>query len=236
MRFEAPRIHFTTYAAAAMPKFRVYGARLSVRVPDIIVRKLRLKKPGRFLVARPPELLRPVPDDAEVRPTGFDKYARRFTAEGGIALSYKDVERTLPVILAKLSLWVGSCILTYLAGFAWSPIPGFWWNALVYVVLAVLYALFFCRDKQVRRTIEVRPDCMIIEGMETFWKENMPLGWPGFMPNEAGHFVLAGVYGTRWIEYLTIRRFDDNDRAPEVFASQLAAAMKYQWELPSKGV
>ena len=77
---------------------------------------------------------------------------------------------------------------------------------------------------------------MIIEGMETFWKENMPLGWPGFMPNEAGHFVLAGVYGTRWIEYLTIRRFDDNDRAPEVFASQLAAAMKYQWELPSKGV
>ena len=62
------------------------------------------------------------------------------------------------------------------------------------------------------------------------------MGWPGFMPNDAGHFILAGVYGTRWIEYLTIRRFDDNDRAPEVFASQLATAMKVQWELPSKGV
>lgn len=236
MRFEAPRIHFTTYAAAAMQSFRIHGARLSVRVPKIIVRGFRLKKPGRFIVARPPELLKRIPDDVEVRPTGFDKYARRFTAEGGIALSYKDVERTLPVILSKLVLWSGSCLITYLAGSAWSPIDGFWWNLAAYLVLVIACALLFFRNKQVHRTIEIRPDCMIIEGMETFWKENMPLGWPGFMPNEAGHFVLAGVYGTRWIEYLTIRRFDDNDRAPEVFASQLAAAMKYQWELPSKGV
>jgi hypothetical protein len=235
MRFEAPRIHFTNYVSAAMPKFRFRGARLSVQVPEIVLRKLRLKKPGRFLINRPPELLKRIPDDAEARPTGFDKYARRFTAEGGIALSYKDVEMTLPIILGKLALWSLACFITYLAGSAWSPIDSFWWNLAAYVVLAIFYALLFFRPKQVRRTIEIRPDCMIIEGMETFWKENMPLGWPGFMPNDAGHFVLAGVYGTRWIEYLTIRRFDDNDRASEVFASQLAAAMKYQWEAPSKG-
>ena len=88
------------------------------------------------------------------------------------------------------------------------------------IALAVAYGLIFLRDREVQRRIEIRPDCMIIEGVDTFWKQNMQLGWPGFMPTDASHFVLCGVYGSRWIEYLSFRRFDENDRAPELFATQ----------------
>jgi hypothetical protein len=235
MRFEPSRIHFNPSVAAGPARLRFDRPRITVRLRAFTFRKVRLKR-GKAVLVRPPELLRRVPEDIEARPTGFHKYDRRFTAEGGIELRYNDVERTLPVILGKLALWVGSAVVTYYAGCAYSPIDGFWWNLSAYLVLLVIYGFIFFRDKQVERLIEIRPDCMIIEGMDTFWKANMQLGWPGFQPNEAGHFVLGGVYGSRWIEYLTIRRFDQNDRAPELFAHQLAAAMKYQWDLPSKGV
>ena len=236
MRFEPPRIRLNA-REAFLPKFSSQAHRaIFFDVPVFTLRKLRLKRSGAALIVRPPEQLRPVQDDVEPRPTGFAKYGRHFTREGGIELRYNDVERTLPIILAKLALWLSASLLTYALGKLWSPIDGFWWNTLAYIVFIVVYGVVFFRDQQVERRIEISPDCMIIDGMDTFWKENMQLGWPGFMPDDAGNFVLCGVYGSRWIEFLTIRRFDQNDRAPELFATHLAAAMQYQWELPSKGV
>ena len=43
---------------------------------------------------------------------------------------------------------------------------------------------------------------------------------------------LGGIYGTRFVEYLTVRRFDKADRAPEVFAAHLQEAIQQLWARP----
>ena len=70
---------------------------------------------------------------------------------------------------------------------------------------------------------------MILEGTDVFWLRLMETGRPTFRADEDGNQVLCGVYGTRFVEYLTVRRFDDNDRMPEVFAAHLQEAMRAIW-------
>ena len=70
---------------------------------------------------------------------------------------------------------------------------------------------------------------MIIEEADVFWCRYIEGGWPALEPDEDGNQVLCGIYGTRFVEYLTIRRFDDLDRGPEVFASHLQDAMRQLW-------
>lgn len=229
MRFEHPRIYFTARSLHA-------NSSLKFRRSPLRTARAQSRLHAHVPTIRRPQALTSTPEAVEPRPTGYDFYDRSFTAEGGIKHEYRDVERTLPVILGKLCLGTIALVATYYAGAAWSPMQSWWWNLFAYFFLAGVYAFILIRDMYVQRTIEIRPDCMIIEGLDTFWKGNMPLGWPEFRPDENGHLVFAGVYGTRWIEYLTIRRLDEFDRAPEVFAEQVTAAMKSQWELPSKGV
>lgn len=57
----------------------------------------------------------------------------------------------------------------------------------------------------------------------------MECGWPAFRPDEEGNQILCGVYGTRFVEYLTLRRFDDLDHTPEVYVSHLQDAMRQMW-------
>jgi hypothetical protein len=57
----------------------------------------------------------------------------------------------------------------------------------------------------------------------------MENGLPAFQQDEKGNQVLSGIYGTRFVEYLTVRRFDDYDRMPEVFAAHLNEAMQQLW-------
>jgi hypothetical protein len=83
------------------------------------------------------------------------------------------------------------------------------------------------------RSIEVRPDAMILETGEVFFRDSME-GWPQFVPGEDGSMALVGIYGTRWMEYLTLARFDENDRAPEVLAAYLGNAMRQQWSDPAR--
>lgn len=40
------------------------------------------------------------------------------------------------------------------------------------------------------------------------------------------------VYGMRLVEYLTVRRFDELDRTPEVIAAHLQDAMRQLWAVP----
>jgi hypothetical protein len=53
-----------------------------------------------------------------------------------------------------------------------------------------------------------------------FWLSHME-SLPALERKETGKEVGCGIYGTRYVEYLTVRRFDDNDRTPEVFAAHL---------------
>ena len=60
---------------------------------------------------------------------------------------------------------------------------------------------------------------MILDGADVFWSRQMEVGWPGLQADAEGNQVLCGIYGTRWIEYLTVHRFDEHDRMAEVFAN-----------------
>ena len=52
---------------------------------------------------------------------------------------------------------------------------------------------------------------------------------PAFQPDKKGNQLLCGIYGTRFVEYLTVRRFDEFDRMPEVVAAHLQDAMRQLW-------
>jgi hypothetical protein len=44
--------------------------------------------------------------------------------------------------------------------------------------------------------------------------------------------ILCGIYGTRFVEYLTIRSFDEFDRGADVFVAHLRDAMQQLWTRP----
>jgi hypothetical protein len=104
-----------------------------------------------------------------------------------------------------------------------------WLNVTCLITIAAINWLIVRKPVEVYRHIEVRPDCLIIEGADIFWRRKMETGWPAFRPGEGGRQVLCGIYGTRFVEYLTVRRFDELDRMPEVFASHLQDAMQQLW-------
>jgi hypothetical protein len=110
-----------------------------------------------------------------------------------------------------------------------SPVQSFWLNLACWVVIGVINALIVMKPVELYRSVEVRPDCMIIEGAEIFWLSHMENGWPTFQPDEEGNQKLSGIYGSRFVEYLTVRRFDELDRMPEVFGAHLQDAMQQLW-------
>ena len=44
--------------------------------------------------------------------------------------------------------------------------------------------------------------------------------------------MLSGIYGTRRVEYLTVRPFDEFDCTPTVLAAHLHEAMPQLWSWP----
>lgn len=165
-------------------------------------------------------------------PTGrisaFEDYGRHFTAEGGIAFVYKDFDERLSQVLIRLLQWIVAMAYT-VAFVRVSPVDDPVFNGLGVMVLAVIYALILAPKGEVYRSVEVRPDCFIVEQEDVFWRDQMPLGPPSFERQPGGDYLLSGVYGSRYVAYLTVRRFDEHDRTPQVLAAQLAAAFQQLW-------
>lgn len=160
-------------------------------------------------------------------------YSRQLTPDGGVLFTYRDIDTRLRHTLRRIVLW---SVLTGTEGWfllAPSPAQASWWAVLCVVVLAVLNWLLVRRPVEIYRTLEIRHDCMIFDGRDLFWAELMEGGLPGFYPDGNGNLVLCGVYGTRMVEFLTARRFDEHDRMPEVFAAHFAEAMQQLWGPPS---
>jgi len=101
------------------------------------------------------------------------------------------------------------------------------------LVAAIINWLIVRKPVEVYRRIEIRPDCMIIDGTDIFWARQMEGGCPTFRPDSKGNQVLGGIYGTRFVEYLTVPVFDKLDRAPQVFAAHLQEAMNQLWMRPT---
>ena len=72
---------------------------------------------------------------------------------------------------------------------------------------------------------------MIVDGKDIFYTSDIGENWPALQmkDDDPDHMVIAGICGTRFIEYMTANRLDKNDRTPEVLAADLAAAMEQLW-------
>lgn len=162
-------------------------------------------------------------------------YGRFLTPEGGVLIVYKDLDLRLRHTLWRVLAW---SVATGCAGWFLrqdSPVHATWINVLGLMSMGLLNWLVVAKPIEIYRRIEVRPDCLILEGVEIFWRERMEGGLPTLQPEEDGSYILCGVYGTRFVEYGTLRRFDEFDRMPETLAAHLAAAMGQLWEIdPSK--
>jgi hypothetical protein len=164
------------------------------------------------------------------QPDPYVDYARFLTPEGGILMIYKDLDLRLRQTLWRLFAWTVS---TGGAGwylYRYSPLQSVWLNLACLLAVGALNWFIVRKPVELYRRIEIRPDCLVLEGNEVFWLRFMENGYPSFQPDRDDNQVLGGVYGTRFVEYATIRRFDELDRTPEVIAAHLQDAMKQLWE------
>jgi hypothetical protein len=160
-------------------------------------------------------------------------YARRLTSEGGVRIVYKDLDLRLRQIVARVLAYAAFTGLETWFLLDYSPLESDWINAACLLAMVGLNFLILWQLPEIYRSVEIRPDCMVLEGAEVFWFHLME-SVPAFQPDEKDNLILSGIYGTRHVEYLTARRFDKHDRMPDVFATHLKEAMQQLWELPER--
>jgi len=172
------------------------------------------------------------PPSVAFQPDPYLDYGRFLTDEGGILIIYKDFDVRFRHTLWRLAAWTAftSIEAIYLGPYA--PLADHWLNLAGLITAAVANFFIVKKPVELYRRIEIRPDCMIVEGRDVFWRRYIEGGFPSFQADTHGNQVLCGIYGTRFVEYLTVRRFDEKDRMTEVFAAHLRDAMQQQWSRP----
>ena len=187
-------------------------------------------------VARPSVTAAPAPSATSfAAPSGPDPYldyGRYLTREGGVLFVYKDLDLRWRYIIWRVFAWTVTTAYEGWYLYHRSPVHSVWVNIACFLAVAALNYLIVRKPIEVYRRAEIRPDCMMLESRDIFWLRLMEAGWPTFQPDKEGNQVLCGIYGTRFVEYLTARRFDDNDRMPDVFAGHLIEAMRQLWARP----
>lgn len=221
-----------TYVRVARPQRRTLVIQRAPR-PVAAARQItraELAVPVRAPLARTLPVRRfELPDLRNLAVDPYLDYGRALTHEGGIRITYKDLDLRLRHTFWRLFAWSAATGLAAWYLFSLPPFHHPWISWALLVIVAIINWLIVTKPVEVYREIEVRPDCMIIEGTDLFWRRFMENGWPSFRQDAEGNFVLCGFYGTRFVEYLTIRRFDEFDRAPEVFGAHLRNAMQQLW-------
>jgi hypothetical protein len=155
-------------------------------------------------------------------------YGRYLTTEGGVLITYKDIDQRLRYILWRIFAWAAATGGGYWLFLQNSPVHTAWINYVCLIGLGLVNWLIV-RPIEVSRTAEVRSDSLVLDGNHVFWLRLMENGLPTFREDEEGNQVLGGIYGTRFVEYLTVRRFDDNDKTPEIFAAHFQEAIGQIW-------
>lgn len=224
-----------TFPESKQPKTEIAAS-----PPQITVKLILTTEPvldvNQEAVTYQPVMLQPSTDEEfrraafnEPRPNAYVEYERRYTAEGGIAITYQDVDDSLKLKIIKVVMWVVlmSCSIAFTC-YTWDRHSDCG-NTVYLILLGCFLAWMLSRPDYVSKTVEIRTDCMIIDGEDVFWLSQMELGLPTFSKITEGRWVLAGVYGTRWVEYLSVTAIDELDRGPQVLASHLSDAMQKLW-------
>jgi hypothetical protein len=162
-------------------------------------------------------------------PNPYIDYGRFLTPEGGILIIHKDHDLRFRHSLWRLFAWTLSTGGEAMFLFNQASIQDDTSRIVFIVIFGLINWLIVRQPVEIYRKVEIRPDCLIIDGKDIFWVESMECAWPEFKPNEDGSLVLCGTYGTRFVEYLTIRSFDERDRGPVVFIAHFQDAMQQLW-------
>jgi hypothetical protein len=152
---------------------------------------------------------------------------------GGVRLTYKDIDDRLRWLVLRGGLWLVAMTLSAWFAFARSPVHHPAVNLILLALMGCACWFVVRKPVEILRAVEVRPDCMILDDEEVFFRDSME-SWPHFVPDEDNDLVLVGTYGTRRMEYLTVPRFDENDHAPEILAIHLGIAMRQSWSAPAE--
>jgi hypothetical protein len=164
------------------------------------------------------------------RDDAYGEYSRSLTPDGGILIAFKTLDTRWRFTLWRAVAWSA---FTWFEGWLLFGPPALIESGLMsFVCLLAMAAINFLIVRMpvtALRSVEIRPEGMIIDGTAMFWGGLMQAGWPAFQADEDDNHVLGGIYGTRFIEYLTAHHLDDCDRTPEVVAAHLQEAMQQLW-------
>src|SRR5713226_2361827 len=121
------------------------------------------------------------------QPDPYADYGRFLTPEGGILLIYKDLDLRLRHTAWRLLAWTVST-----GGEGWyvfhhSPLESVWLNLACLLAISVINWLIVRKPVEIYRRIEIRPDCMIIEGADVFWMRYMEKDWPAIQRDDDGN-------------------------------------------------
>jgi len=221
------------------PTFRrptLKRVRTAVRVTPPISRTA----PPAVLRSTAPTILEPVrhgvsapaPKWPSLLPNPYLDYTRILTPEGGIKIIYKDIDRRLRFTLLRVFLWSAATSLEGWILFSDAPPLNPFLALACLLTVAGINLFIVSKPIEAIYSVEIRPDCMILDDRDIFWLDNMEVAWPRFEPDDDGNQVLCGVYGNRFVEYLKVMWFDEIDRTPEVLAGHLDDAMRQLWTKP----
>jgi hypothetical protein len=171
--------------------------------------------------------------EIDTGPDPYVDYGRSLTAEGSIIICYKGIDERWRHTIWRLLAWSAATFVDGHFVFQLANIQHKALSLFCLLVAAIINWLIVRKPVEICRQVEIKPDCMVIDGTDIFWLRKMEAGWPAFRPDDTGKaMILCGTYGTRFVEYLKVPRFEDEDRAPEVFAAHLQDAINQLWMKP----
>lgn len=164
------------------------------------------------------------------RRSPFEGYSRTLTPEGGILIQYQDLNLGLPLIILRYAL----CAVVTCIGVMLILAADTLFSARVLLALLAVVAVDWLILKYKIRShhsVEIRPDCMIIDGEDVFLAEDIGENYPELLdvPGKQDQMRICTRVGTRFVELMTANRTDANDRTPEVLAAHLKDAMEQLW-------
>jgi hypothetical protein len=163
------------------------------------------------------------------RPNPSPAYSRTLTKEGGVLIRYKDIDDRWRYRIWRWGAWITATAFEGWLLFTAAPPHKNWVNVAGVLAAGFINFLILRKPIELHRSLEIRPDCLVMDGTQAFFLELMEGELPQFFEDDDGNLVLAGFYGTRFVEYATARRFDDADRMPDVFAAHFKQATEQLW-------
>jgi hypothetical protein len=169
-------------------------------------------------------------DSAQEWRSPFKDYHRILTPEGGILILYMDQDRSVFIEILRAFAWT---VATGLGGwllFFESALNGLLCLVTFALVMFLAYRIVH-RPMEVSHSVEIRADALIVDGTDVFYAEDIGDHWPELQmkDDDTDRMVICGICGSRFIEYMTANRRDENDRTPEILAADLDAAFEQLW-------